>query len=129
MQQKLNALETRKADLERLLQEVSVSAPAMRPNFAEVYHTKVADLQAASGEPGDDASALEAVRNLIAVVVLQPMRDGNGPQVELVGEITAMVDLASGQPNRPLTLDLFSSSVKLVAGMRNRRSHHSTVPI
>ncbi len=84
------------------------------------------------------ADALEVVRGLVERVVLHPGADGQrGFDTELVGEIASMVRLGlSGDAAACRALssgdrdyDLFGSSVKVVAGARNRRSHHSTVPI
>ena len=100
-----------------------------------MYRQKVESLGAALEGP-DAAEALEVVRSLIERVVLHPAPDGQrGFEIELIGEIGAMVKLGrddgdrTGSRQSATDQDLFQSSIKVVAGARNRRSHHSTVPI
>jgi hypothetical protein len=72
----------------------------------------------------DAAEALEAVRSLIERVVLHPAPDGQrGFEIELIGEIAAMVSLGldGKDDSRRMAADqaLFRSSIKVVAGARN----------
>jgi hypothetical protein len=60
---------------------------------AEIYRRKVAALQTALADPKTQTEALEILRGLIERVVLHPA-DG-GFEIELVGEIAAMVDLGA----------------------------------
>ena len=95
--------------------------------LAHVYRDKVARLQAALAGP-DAAEALAAVRSLIERVVLHPLSQDrrSGFEVELVGEIPAMVRLGLDAPAaRGATAagsgsgagpGLFERSVKVVAG-------------
>jgi hypothetical protein len=86
----------------------------------------------------DSQEALELIRGLVERVTLTPAAEG-GFDIELVGEIAAMVRLGlnpgannhSGTTGSAAVMGsaLFSGSVKVVAGTRNRRSHHSTVAI
>jgi hypothetical protein len=67
---------------------------------------------------------LEDVRGLIDRVILHPGADGErGFEIELVGEITAMVGLSladKGSARRTAgDQDMFRRSVKVVAGARN----------
>jgi len=112
-----------------------LAAPRLHPRLADVYRQKVESLWAALEGP-DATEALEVVRSLIERVVLHPAPGGQrGFEIELVGEISAMVNLGRDEGDRPhsrgSTADqaLFQSSMKVVAGARNRRCHHSTVPI
>lgn len=65
--------------------------------------------------------AVYAVRGLIDRVVVTPA--SAGPEIELIGEIAAMIGLASGAERRqagtvvPAGHDLFVCSVKVVAGV------------
>jgi hypothetical protein len=135
LQQRLDELETRKAELERDLGATPPAAPRLHPKLADVYRQKVESLGAALEGP-DAAEALEVVRSLIDRVVLHPAPDAQrGFEIELVGEIGAMVNLGRDEGDRTRSREtatdqaLFQSSMKGVAGARNRRSHHSTVPI
>jgi AcrR family transcriptional regulator len=73
------------------------------------------------------------MKRLIERVVLNPAPHGHrGFEIELVGEIAAMVALGAEGKNRSTQAarhDLFQSSIKAVAGAHNRRSHYSIVPI
>jgi site-specific DNA recombinase len=69
------------------------------------------------------AAVLEQVRGLIDRVVVHPAREGGGPEIELIGEITSMIDLALGRHDvhdrrhGGGDRDLFDCSVKVVAGI------------
>ena len=135
LQERLDELGARKAELERALTTAPMPAPRLHPRLADVYRQKVESLGAALEGP-EATEALEVVRSLIERVVLHPAPDGQrGFEIELIGEIGAMVSLGrdEGEGSRrrgPLANhDLFQSSMKVVAGARNRRCHHSTVPV
>jgi site-specific DNA recombinase len=125
LQQRLDELEARKAELERSLNAAPIPAPRLHPKLAEVYRQMVESLGAALG--GDDAAeAMEVIRSLIERVVLHPAPVGQrGFEVELVGEIAAMVSLGRDDGTRARTREsaadqaLFQSSIKVVAGARN----------
>ena len=121
LQQKLDDLERRKATLERELRESTAPAPRLHPNLAEVYRQKLTALSEALHQPGDGTAALEAIRGLIERVLMHPSPNGKGLEVELIGEIGAMVSL--GLRDRQMGRSagdhgLFFGSVKVVAGTR-----------
>src|SRR5262249_37468562 len=121
LQAKLDELESRKAALEAELAAAPPPAPRFHPNLAEIYRRKVADLQAALAEPATEAEALEILRGLVERVVLYPAETGF--EIELVGEIAAMVDLGAqakaAGPKGSAIPATYRSSVKVVAGARN----------
>jgi hypothetical protein len=90
--------------------------------MAELYHAKVRDLHRAQADKVDATAALEAVRGLIDRVVLSPALDGKGLEIELIGEIASMIDMAlerksgSKPESAAADRDLFLRSVKVVAG-------------
>src|SRR6266478_8044297 len=92
-------------------------APRLHLNLAELYRRKVADLQSASAEPGTRTEALEILRGLIERVVLHPVEKGF--EIELIGEIAAMVDLGAKNKKagskEPAVPDAYRRSVKVVA--------------
>jgi len=103
--------------------------------LADVYRRKVESLGVALEGP-DATEALEIVRSLIERVVLHPAPGGQrGFEIELIGEIGARVNLGRDEGDRThgrqsaTDQALFQSSMKVVAGARNRRSHYSIVPI
>ncbi len=121
LQQKLDELERRKALLEQGLQDTPTPAPRLMPNLSEVYRRKVAGLTEALHAPDFGTAALENVRGLIDRVMLHPAADGDGLEIELIGEIASMVSLALDKPNARRSgtdCDMFLRSVKVVAGTR-----------
>jgi len=98
-------------------------APRLHLNLAELYRRKVADLQSASAEPGTRTEALDILRGLIERVALHPVEKGF--EIELIGEIAAMVDLGAKSktagPEGSAVPDPYRCSVKVVAGERNHR--------
>ncbi|MCF3948967.1 recombinase family protein, partial [Acidiphilium iwatense] len=65
LQQKLDDLEHRKAELTRQLQNPVAAAPRLHPNLAGLYREKVEQLQTALAASDGGRAALEAVRALI----------------------------------------------------------------
>ncbi len=116
LQQKLDELEGRRAVLETELAAAPGTPIRLMPNLADVYREKVTVLhEALTGADGTEA--LEAVRGLIDQVVVRPAEAGTGLEVELIGEIAAMLRLAQGGlPSSGLDRVLFESSTKVVAG-------------
>ncbi len=96
------------------------SPPMLHPKIAETYARKVGILADALRE-GDDPEVLEAARAMIdRIVIHAPGPDGGPPGIELVGELTAMLNMArdnqgiaaaQAAPPDPV-LALFVSSVK-----------------
>jgi site-specific DNA recombinase len=122
VQQRLDGLEARKAELERALNTAPSPAPRLHPKLAEVYRQRVETLATALGGP-DSSEALEVIRSLIERVVLHPAPDGQrGFEIELVGEIAAMAKLGRDEDARLRGSEtaadqaLFQSSIKVVAG-------------
>ena len=123
LQAQLDTLEARKAYLQRELAAAPDAAPALHPNLAGRYRAKVETLREALTGP-EATEALEAARALIERVVLHPGAEGT-LEIELIGEIAAMVELAAARNSDQsprgggADRDLFCRSVKVVAGTRN----------
>ena len=128
VQQKLDTLEARKAELARLIATSEVPSPRLHPNLAETYRAKVTDLHEALKAEDGGRAALEAVRSLIERVEIGPPAEGTAkraPTIVLTGEIASMVALAleDGPGTRKAARfgaadhDLFARSVKVVAGI------------
>ena len=88
----------------------------LHPNLAQVYRRKVERLHEALADPALRDEALGLLRGLIERVVLHPAaEDGQGQEIELVGEVVRMVEL--GRDAKQAALDAEAAcSVKLVAG-------------
>jgi len=96
------------------------SPARLHPNLAEVYRERVASLHEALRADPEGREALEIVRTLIERIEVHPMT-GGGMEIEVVGELAAMVRLGMGEPAERAAVSadgrgLFASSVKVVAG-------------
>jgi site-specific DNA recombinase len=95
---RLDELEQRKQDLrsEIMAAEAGPELPRLHRNLAEVYRAKVARLRVAFLADGG-TETLEAARSLIdRVEVHPPAEPGGKPRLELLGELSMMLRLASG---------------------------------
>ncbi len=122
LQAQLDELEVRRATLEAKLGAAAApQAPRLHPNLAEVYRERVAALQTALHAPDGGRAALEAVRELIERIAVRPAESSAGLEIELIGEIAAMVRLGIGAGGRDPAVSahdrgLFEGSVKVAAG-------------
>ncbi len=120
LQQTMDELESRKLRLTEALAAPAPTAPALHPNLAALYQERVAKLHEAIRAADTGSEALELIRGLIEQVSVEPAEYGKGMEIELIGDIAAMVSLASGAaPVRRRSgsdPDLFACSVKVVAG-------------
>ena len=125
LQQQLDELEARRVDLEGRLSAVPAPPPTLHPNLGELYRRTVTNLEEALAD-AQDPEALEALRVLIDRVIVTPADDPDDPpEVEVVGELTAML-AASGVQLPPAAraepargdLALFACSVKAASGDR-----------
>ena len=94
LQLKLDQLESCKAELERKIAEAPAPTPRLHPNLAGLYRRKVENLHDALTRPDTRTEATEILRSLIEAVVIHPAEGGAGVEIELIGEIAGMVDLA-----------------------------------
>ena len=121
LQSRLEDLEHRKSDLEAQITNVPPPAPVLHPNLAELYRRKVQNLHTCLNNPGDRTEATEILRDLIEVIKVRNLDDGI--EIELVGEIANMVELAQSTAQKgkaaseeAASLRHYRSSVKVVAG-------------
>jgi hypothetical protein len=100
--------------------------PLLHPGMADLYRQKVTDLAQALEHPDTRTEAAEAIRGLIDAIVLTPtagaleahvVRRGrraqaetagqeSGLQIELIGNLAAMLSAAKNAPRSPETGDL-----------------------
>jgi site-specific DNA recombinase len=121
IQRKLDSLEERREALEREVAAGPSPVIRLHPQLAEIYRDKVRRLHEALGRDAHDPAALELARGLISRVTVTSGGGSRELVLDLEGEIAAMVRLALGRaaPFAGAGLDLFSSSVKVVAGTCN----------
>ncbi len=123
LQSKLDALESRRAALLKQRETPVAAIPRFHPNLSAIYRSRVAHLQDALRSDPDGREALEAVRGLIERVNITPSVTGRGHEIELIGEIAGMMQLASGPERRkagtgvPACDELSVRSMKVVAGV------------
>ncbi|MGC1177457.1 MAG: zinc ribbon domain-containing protein [Methyloceanibacter sp.] len=120
LQQRLDELEARRAELDQDLAIVPATPVRLHPNLAQVYRRQVERLQDALNEPEIRDEALQILRGLVERVSISPAE--NGLEVEIVGEIAKMVELGIENKAKRATLDeTMTRSVKVVAGTCNHR--------
>jgi DNA invertase Pin-like site-specific DNA recombinase len=115
LQQRLDELETRKAQLETTLAAPPPPPIRLHPNLAQLYRDKVAELHVALADPELRSEALEIIRSLIERVEVHPAADGFC--IELIGEIANIVKLSARTES--VASEIGRASVKVVAGTRN----------
>jgi site-specific DNA recombinase len=120
LQARLDALESERSEIMRRLAEPPPSPVRLHPNLADAYRVKVAALHEALQEEKTRDEAFQIIRGLIEKVVIHNRPDG-GCEIELVGEIASMVQIALSD-NKKAALggaafaDRLSRSVKVDAG-------------
>ncbi|WP_431301265.1 recombinase family protein [Tabrizicola sp. BL-A-41-H6] len=120
---KLDALESRKAELEAEISGLGEEEPIrLHPGLSEVYRRKVANLTAALNEDATRSEATELLRGLLQEVRLIP--EGDGHAIELVGELAALMALGDGK-NQKARSNATGFGLTVVAGTRNRRCLHN----
>jgi site-specific DNA recombinase len=106
----MTALEARRVELLAQLQAAPPPMPRLHPNLAELYRQKVMNLAEALNEEHTRLEAAECLRELIEEIRLVPK---NGKlQVELYGELAALLNLANKHPRSKET----GVQITLVAG-------------
>ncbi len=119
---KLATLEVEREAHSALLGQEPEQPVRMHPNLASLYRKKVESLRDALTNEETRTEALGILRSLIEAVVIYPIEGGY--EIELIGEIANMVDLATGlankkaAPGRAAMSTEDRCSVKLVAGAR-----------
>ena len=116
----LNANAARREHLEAQLAATEEALPLLHPEMARIYRTKVTELARALQEPETRSEATEALRGLVDAIVLTPDQASEALQIELRGNLAAMLG-ATVQTKRSSESDDLSLQVSLVAGARNRR--------
>jgi site-specific DNA recombinase len=125
LQGRLDQLEADRKRLDALLRQPGPEPVRLHPNLAELYRKQIEGLHRALAHPATRDEAFAILRQLIERVTVHPRDDG--VEIELQGEIVAMVEVALGSDAtgptdsktalRRLMLDDGSRrSVKVVAG-------------
>ena len=135
LRNRLSELETPKTALQQQRERMNkpVTTMQLHPNAAEIYRTKVADLEASLNAPEIRTEASDALRALIERIVLTP--DADAPdelRAELYGDLAEILRLGEAKqagPGRPLDgavakeklpgTSVLGSQLSVVAGARN----------
>jgi site-specific DNA recombinase len=119
VKEELNANAARREQLEAKLAATEDPPPLLHPEMARIYREKVSGLAKALQEPDSRSEATEALRGLVDAIVLTPDQAGEALQIELRGNLAAMLGATVQSKRSPETDDL-SLQVSLVAGARNQ---------
>jgi site-specific DNA recombinase len=102
LKERMKALETRKAEIQAIV--AGAEAPSvirLRPNAAEVYRRKVAELELALNDDSIKAEAAEILRSLIDRIVLTPVAGASdGIDAQLHGDLAAVLALGDESPDK-----------------------------
>ena len=114
LRDEMQTLENQRTEMESKLEEAPVATPRLHPNLPAIYQGKITNLIDALNTTDTITQANEAIRQLIEKVRLVP--EGNNLNIELFGELAALLSLGIG-PNDKLPLaDAEVVQVTLVAG-------------
>jgi hypothetical protein len=111
----MNANAARREELKAKLAGVHDPPPLLHPEMAGIYRAKVTELARALQDPDSRSEATEALRGLVDAIVLTPDQAGEALQIELRGNLAAMLG-ATVQTKRSPDSDDLSLQVSLVAG-------------
>jgi hypothetical protein len=124
----LNANAALREQLEAQLAATEEPPPLLHLEMAGICRMKVRELAKALQEPESRSEATEALRGLVDAIVLTPDQAGGTLQIELRGQLAAMLG-ATVQAKRSSESDDLSLQVSLVAGARNcQYRRHFTSP-
>ena len=121
----LNSNAARREELKARLAAADAPPPLLFPEMAGLYRQKVTSLAEALENPETRTEASEALRGLIDAIVLAPNQ--GELQIELKGNLAAMLGAAQNAKRSPETGDL-SLQVVMVAGARNHPRSAALAP-
>ena len=116
MNDKMGALEERKAILKAALEQEEDEALRLHPGLSEVYRQKAANLTDAVNTHDTRAQASDLIRELVSEIRLVPQEDSY--EIELVGELAAIMDLSERRQPQGGNQ---GAATKMVAGTHSRR--------
>lgn len=117
MKERMAALEARKTAIRDELSELDEEEPLrLHPGLSGIYRRKVAALtEALNKDETSRNEAVEVLRGLVTTILLMP--DGEGElQIELVGELGAIMLLVEEDNKKPRRFSNGAYSITLVAG-------------
>jgi len=125
LKERMKGLEAHKAEIQVILGSAEVpSVVRIRPNAAEIYRRKVAELEEALNDESIKAEASEILRSLIDRIVLKPDAGSpDGIEAELHGDLAAILALSNdaGRKQKLPANSMAGSQLSVVAGEGNHR--------
>lgn len=121
LQSRLDELTAEKMALKEKIEATPPPPVRLHPNLSQIYKQKVADLRNALTHEDTRTHAFEIIRGLIEKVIIRAS-DENGYEIELIGDIAAMVEVSISDPDRrkahyrSVFYDKTKRSVRLDAG-------------
>ncbi|MCW0984056.1 recombinase family protein [Agrobacterium sp. BT-220-3] len=97
LKDRIEKLETRKAELNTLLLETQNDIPDILPSTSSIYANKVGRLTEALNHPEERLEAAEAIRTLIEKIVLSPGPNRGEIDALLYGELSTILNWIDGQ--------------------------------
>lgn len=110
----LEALEEKKSALTQELAGQREPIPVIPKNIAKIYKGKVKNLVSTLNDPSTRSQAIDTVRTLLDRIVIHHAGDKDTHEIELVGELAAL--LALGTNENAAAYKATAHSLKLVAG-------------
>ena len=118
VRQKLSDLEVSKANILRLMDQVTPPTKVEpHPNIGQLYQRRVEQLSHLLSDDSSQQEAVTIIRSLIDQIEITPGERRGDPQVQLVGGLAAILELAvSGQQKTAIQVDSGVGRVFMVAG-------------
>ena len=102
----LIAIAARREGLQHQHAAITEPKPLLHPDMAAIYRAKVTELARALQEPESRSEATEALRGFVDAIVLTPDQGGETLQIDLRGNLAAMlgatVQTKRSESDRPL---------------------------
>ena len=118
VRQKLSELERSKANIQSLIdQDTPLTKVETHPNIGQLYQRRVEQLSTLLNDESSQQEAMTIIRSLIDRIEITPGEKRGYPQVQLVGGLAAILELAvSKQQKTTIQSDSGFGRVLMVAG-------------
>jgi site-specific DNA recombinase len=118
VRQKLSELERSKANIESLMdQDTPLTKVEPHPNIGQLYQRRVEQISHLLVDESSEQEAVTIIRSLIDRIEITPGQKRGNSQVQLVGGLAAILELAvSGQQKTTIQSDSGFGRVLMVAG-------------
>lgn len=90
------------------------------PNLHQMYKDRVASLMSSITTPEIRAEAIGLIQSMIDSIVITPLPDGGGFDIELSGELSTILNIVDQKSKNPGT-SVSGRSLSVVAGARTHR--------